>query len=96
MKPEEIHFLSYVKTKVLPKHGLSESDVSLTKNDDFFVMQYLLEGKKMEDMLSWYEKASKLHEEISTICYVVTKKKMDNIIVSGDKVKDSENLLNQI
>ena len=39
-------------------------------------------------------KPEKIYDEISTICYITTKKKLDNIIVeSGTK---TENLLNLI
>ena len=44
--------------------------------------------------MEWYNKAEKIYDEISTICYITTKKKLDNIIVeSGTK---TENLLNLI
>ena len=91
MKPEEIYFLNYVKTKILPKHGLTENDVSLSKNDEFFTMHYLIKGRKIEDILEWYNKATKLHDEISTICYITTKKKLDNIVVESEE--KTENLL---
>lgn len=94
MKPEEIYFLNYVKTKVLPKFGLTENEISLSKNDEFFVMEYLIKGRKIEDILDWYNKASKLYEEISTICYITTKKKLDNIVVESEN--KTENLLNLI
>lgn len=91
MKPEEIYFLNYVKTKILPKHGLTENDVSLSKNDEFFTMEYLIKGRKIEDIFEWYNKATKLYDEISTICYITTKKKLDNIVVESEE--KTENLL---
>ena len=94
MKPEEIYFLNYVKTKILPKHGLTENDISFSKNDVYFTMQYLIQGRRIVDIMEWYNKAEKIYDEISTICYITTKKKLDNIIVeSGTK---TENLLNLI
>jgi hypothetical protein len=48
MKPEEIYFLNYVKTKILPKYGLTENDISFSKNDEFFTMQYLIQGKRID------------------------------------------------
>jgi len=68
MKPEEIYFLNYVKTKVLPKHGLTENDISFTKNDEYFTMQYLIQGRRIQDIMEWYNKAEKIYNEISTIC----------------------------
>ena len=94
MKPEEIYFLNYVKTKILPKHGLTENDVCLSKNDEFYIMEYLIKGKRIEDITEWYNRALKLYEEISTICYVTTKKKLDNIVVESEN--KTENLLNLV
>lgn len=91
MNPEEVYFLNYVKTKILPKHGLTENDVSLSKNEEFFTMIYPIKGRKIEDITEWYNKALKLHDEISTICYITTKKKLDNIWVGSDET--TENLL---
>jgi hypothetical protein len=94
MKPEEIYFLNYVKTKVLPKYGLTENDISFSKNDEFFIMQYLIQGRRIEDIMEWYNKAEKIYDEISTICYITTKKKLDNIVVESEN--KTENLLNLI
>jgi hypothetical protein len=94
MKPDEIYFLNYVKTKVLPKYGLTENDVSFSKNDEFFIMKYLIQGRRIEDIMEWYNKAEKLYDEISTICYITTKKKLDNIVVESEE--KTENLLNLI
>jgi len=94
MAPEEVYFLNYVKTKILPKHGLTENDISLSKNEEFFTMQYLIKGRKIEDIIEWYNKAIKLYDEISTICYITTKKKLDNIVVESEE--KTENLLNLI
>ena len=91
MKAEEIYFLNYVKTKILPKYNLTEEQIAFDKNEDYFVMRFILNDSKIEKMLEWYNTASKLYEEVSTICYVVTKKKMDNLIVSSDE--NFENLL---
>jgi hypothetical protein len=92
MKAEEIYFLNYVKTKILPKYNLTEEDISFDKNEDYFIMRFILQDARIDKMLEWYEVASKLYEEVSTICYIVTKKKMDNLIVASDG-KNSENLL---
>lgn len=95
MKPEDIYFLNYVKTKILPKYNLTEEDISLDKNDEYFTMKFLLQDARIDKMLEWYNTASKIYEEISTICYVVTKKKMDNLIVASDE-KKTQNLLNLV
>jgi len=95
MNPEVVYFLNYVKTKVLPKYGLTEDDVSIEDKVDYFVMDYLLEGKTFEEISGWYEKAKRLHEEVSGVCYVITRKKLDNLRINGKFNKES-NLLNLV
>jgi ferritin len=95
MNPEVVYFLNYVKTKVLPKYGLTENDVSIEDKVDYFVMDYILEHKTFEEISDWYEKAKKLHEEISGVCYVITRRKLDNLRVNG-KINKSSNLLNLV
>jgi len=95
MKAEEIYFLNYVKTKILPKYKLTEEDISFDKTEDYFIMRFILQDARIDKMLEWYETASKIYEEVSTICYVVTKKKMDNLIVASDG-NSSVNLLTLI
>jgi BioD-like phosphotransacetylase family protein len=58
-------------------------------------MDYILEHKTFEEISGWYETAKKLHEEISGVCYVITRKKLDNLRVNG-KINKSSNLLNLV
>ena len=51
MKAEEIYFLNYVKTKILPKYNLTEEQIAFDKNEDYFVMRFILNDSKIEKML---------------------------------------------
>lgn len=95
MKPEVVYFLNYVKTKILPKYGLDEEKILINEKKDYFVIEYLIGGRTFEDISNWYPIASKLHEEVSNVCHVITRKKLDNIIINSDTSK-GKNLLTLI
>jgi hypothetical protein len=95
MKPEVVYFLNYVKTKILPKYGLDEDTISINEKKDYFEIEYLIGGRTFEDISNWYPIASKLHEEVSNVCYVTTRKKLDNIVINSDTLK-GKNLLNLV
>ncbi len=97
LKKQDIAFLKYVRDKVIDKHNLPVSCVSLEfMNDEYFKLIFPMKEFPIQVYLYRYEIIDELYEEIKTLTEVFSTKKLHFMKVYVDYRPKNKNLLHLI
>jgi hypothetical protein len=94
LKKQDIAFLKYIKDKVIDKHNLPVSCVSLEfMNDEYFKLIFPMKEFPIQVYLYRYEIIDELYEEIKSLTEVFSTKKLHFMKVYVDYRPKNKNLL---